>query len=105
MMTASTGRPHVDGTVLPFPPTPSGSVAGRTMQESVYSPQPTAPRLPDDAPNILIVLIDDAGPALPEVFGGEIHAPTLERLTSVVRAVFKSSDLPHFAHCAQCTGG
>jgi arylsulfatase A-like enzyme len=71
----------VDGTVLPFPPTPSGSVAGRTMQESVYSPRPAEKRLPDDAPNILIVLIDDAGPALPEVFGGEIHTPTLERLT------------------------
>jgi hypothetical protein len=80
-MTTSSDRPHVDGTVLPFAPTPSGSVAGRTMQESVYSPQPAEKRLPDDAPNILIVLIDDAGPALPEVFGGEIHTPTLERLT------------------------
>jgi hypothetical protein len=27
---------HVDGTILPFPPTPSGSIAGRTMQEWVY---------------------------------------------------------------------
>jgi arylsulfatase len=24
--------------ILPFPPKPSGSTAGRTMQESVYSP-------------------------------------------------------------------
>ena len=47
---------------LPFPPTPSGSIAGRTMQESVYKPQPKPRRLPADAPNILIVLIDDAGP-------------------------------------------
>ena len=30
-------------------------------------------RLPDDAPNILIVLIDDAGPALPTTFGGEVR--------------------------------
>jgi len=31
------------------------------MQESVYSPRPSTPRLPDDAPNILIILIDDGG--------------------------------------------
>ena len=47
---------------LPFPPTPSASIAGRTMQESVYQRRVTPSRLPDDAPNILIVLIDDAGP-------------------------------------------
>ena len=54
--------------VLPFPPTPSASVAGKTMQESVYAPQPAPRRLPDDAPNILVVLIDDAGPGLPSTF-------------------------------------
>ena len=70
----------VDGTILPFPPPPSGSVAGRTMQESVYSPLPAASRLPDDAPNVLIILIDDAGPTLPDVLGGEVNTPTLERL-------------------------
>jgi arylsulfatase len=51
--------------VLPFPPTPSASIAGRTMQESVYAQRVHAKHLPDDAPNILIVLIDDAGPGLP----------------------------------------
>ena len=50
------------GATLPFPPTPSASIAGRTMQESVYHQRVTPQRLPDDAPNILIVLIDDAGP-------------------------------------------
>jgi len=68
------------GQSLPFPPKPSGSIAGRTMQESVYSPLPEEKRLPDDAPNILIMLIDDAGPGLPDVFGGEVHTPTLERI-------------------------
>jgi hypothetical protein len=48
--------------VLPFPPKPSGSVAGRTMQESTYNPLPEVSHLPKDAPNILIVLIDDVGP-------------------------------------------
>ena len=32
--------------VLPFPPKPSGSVANRTMQESVYKPRATPRRLP-----------------------------------------------------------
>jgi arylsulfatase len=50
------------------------------MQESVYSPRPAPRRLPADAPNILIVLIDDAGPALPSTFGGEVHTPTLDRV-------------------------
>ncbi len=65
---------------LPFPPTPSGSTAARTIQESTYSPQPKPNYLPADAPNILIVLIDDAGPAMPSTFGGEIDTPTMSKI-------------------------
>jgi hypothetical protein len=65
---------------LPFPPTPSASTAGRTMQESVYKHREEPRRLPEDAPNILIVLIDDAGPALPTTFGGEVQTPTMDRI-------------------------
>ena len=61
---------------LPFPPTPSASIAGRTMQESVYKRRVEPRRLPEDAPNILIVLIDDAGPGLPTTFGGEVQTRT-----------------------------
>ena len=66
--------------VLPFPPTPSASIAGRTIQESVYQRRETPRRLPDEAPNILIVLIDDAGPGLPDTFGGEVRTDTLTRI-------------------------
>jgi arylsulfatase A-like enzyme len=66
--------------VLPFPPTPSASIAGRTMQESVYKRRVEPRRLPPDAPNILIVLIDDVGPGLPSTYGGEVHTPTLDRI-------------------------
>jgi arylsulfatase len=66
--------------ILPFPPKPSGSIAGQTMQESIYSPRPDVSRLPEDAPNILIVLIDDAGPAQTDTYGGEIHTPTLSSI-------------------------
>jgi arylsulfatase A-like enzyme len=65
---------------LPFPPTPSASIAGRTMQESIYKRRVEPRRLPVGAPNILIVLIDDAGPGLPSTFGGEVQTPTLDRV-------------------------
>ncbi|HEX8799343.1 MAG TPA: sulfatase-like hydrolase/transferase, partial [Terriglobales bacterium] len=67
---------------LPFPPAPSGSIAGRTLAESIYSPKPAPKRLPADAPNILIVLIDDAGPGLPWTFGGEVTTKTLDRIVA-----------------------
>ncbi len=67
---------------LPFPPTPSASIAGRTMQESVYKRRVEPRRLPSDSPNILIVLIDDAGPGLPSTFGGEIQTTTMDRIVN-----------------------
>lgn len=66
--------------VLPFPPRQSGSIAGRTLQESIYSPKPAESHTPKGAPNVLIVLIDDAGPGLPSTLGGEVHTPTMDRL-------------------------
>jgi arylsulfatase A-like enzyme len=70
-----------DGSILPFPPQPSASVAGPTLQESKLAPFDAARFLPKDAPNILIVLLDDVGFGLPDTFGGPIHTPTLSRLT------------------------
>ena len=66
--------------VLPFPPTPSASHPGVTIETSSYSKRVDPQRLPDDAPNILIVLIDDVGNGLPSTFGGEVQTPTLERI-------------------------
>ncbi|GAA1988889.1 arylsulfatase [Isoptericola halotolerans] len=65
---------------LPFPARRSGSVAGRTLGESTYSPLPPERRLPPGAPNILVILIDDAGPALPTTLGGAVRTPTLDRV-------------------------
>jgi arylsulfatase len=73
-------RPKSSQDVLPFPPTPSASIAGRTLKESVYQRRVEPRRLPEDAPNILIVLIDDCGPGLPTTFGGEVHTPTMDRI-------------------------
>jgi arylsulfatase A-like enzyme len=75
------GEPaKADGTILPFPPTPSASVAGPTLQESTMKWRKEPARLRPGAPNILIVLIDDVGFGLPDTFGGEVHTPTLTRL-------------------------
>ena len=72
-----------DGQVQPGPdraadPGPQRSAAsiGRTMDTSVgdWSMIP-GPKAPDGAPNVLIVLIDDAGFGGPETFGGEIRTP------------------------------
>ena len=79
-LSAGFAIPAATQEVLPFPPKPSGSTAGRTMQESIYSPLPPVNNLPKDAPNILIVLIDDVGPAQTDTYGGEIHTPTLSKI-------------------------
>ncbi len=80
MTTRLTAQPIPGGEHLPFPPTPSGSVAGVTMQQSIHSPHAATRRLPSDASNVVIVLIDDAGPGLPSPLGGEVRTPNLARV-------------------------
>ncbi len=71
-----------EGSVLPFPPVPSASVAGPTLQESKHVRRDEPRHLPAGAPNILIVLLDDVGYGLPSTFGGEVQTPTLTRLAN-----------------------
>ena len=66
--------------ILPFPPVPSGSSAGLTIQDSNYKKRVEPKRLAEGAPNILIILMDDVGPGTPSTYGGEIHTPTLDRV-------------------------
>lgn len=68
--------------VLPFPPTPSASEAGRTIQESIHKRRTDVKHLPTDAPNVLIILMDDAGPGLPDTYGGEVRTPTLSKIAN-----------------------
>ena len=68
--------------VLPFPPAPSGSKAGLTIQESTYKKRVEPKRLAEGAPNILIILMDDLGPGTPSTYGGEINTPTLSRVAN-----------------------
>jgi|GEM_PF-6023078 hypothetical protein len=54
-----------DASALPFPPAPSGSVAGLTMETSTYKKRVEPKHLAEGAPNILIILMDDVGPGTP----------------------------------------
>lgn len=71
------------GEILPFPPTPSASSAGLTIQNSTHQKRGVPEYLAKDAPNVLIILIDDVGPGTPSTYGGEINTPTLDRVAKL----------------------
>jgi len=75
------GKFNPDRTTLPIADRSFGGVAGRTVAESVPDWSIVAgPKAPEDAPNVLIVLIDDAGFGGPDTFGGAVNTPTLSRV-------------------------
>jgi arylsulfatase len=66
---------------LPHADPPFQGVADRTLAGSKPDfPQPVKP--PKDAPNVLLVLIDDAGFGNPSTFGGPCQTPTLTKLAA-----------------------
>src|SRR5262245_55677328 len=70
------GKFAPDRTVLPIPDKAFGGVAGRTMDDSAVDWTIVAgAKPPQDAPNVLVVLIDDAGFGQPDTFGGPIPTP------------------------------
>ena len=71
------------------------------MQESVYKRRVEPRRLPVGSPNILIVLIDDAGPGLPATFGGEVQTPTMDR---IVKEGINIQPLLHHGHVLSYAG-
>src|ERR1700760_1068491 len=71
----------IDRTKLPIRRASFQGVIGRTLEGSRPDWNSVAPiPAPDGAPNVLLVLIDDAGFGNPSGFGGPIRTPTLERL-------------------------
>jgi arylsulfatase A-like enzyme len=71
-----------DGSVLPFPPVPSASIAKPRLQDSIHKRRAEPQHLKPDAPNVLIILLDDVGFGQAATFGGEISTPTLSKLAS-----------------------
>ena len=68
--------------VLPFPPTPTASIAKDTMAESTQKRREEPARLATNTPNILIILMDDVGPGTPSTYGGLVNTPTLSRVAN-----------------------
>ena len=78
------GKFNPDRSVLPIPDRKFGGTMGRTFDKSVGDWSMLAgPQAPDDAPNVLIVLIDDAGFGGPNTFGGSIETPNLTRVQNM----------------------
>jgi arylsulfatase A-like enzyme/uncharacterized membrane protein len=75
------GKFSPDRTVLPIPDRSFGGTAGRTLDQSVgdWTIVP-GPKAPDGAPNVLIVIIDDAGFGQPDTFGGRVSTPNMTRV-------------------------
>jgi arylsulfatase A-like enzyme len=69
--------------VLPIPDRPYGGMLPLDAKDPEATFPPIEPlRPPDGAPNVLIVLIDDAGFGSSSAFGGPCQTPTAERLAA-----------------------
>ena len=80
-LTEAGGKFNPDRSVLPISDRTFGGTIGHTIDESV--PDWTiipGPQAPDDAPNVLVILIDDAGFGNPDTFGGPISTPNFTRV-------------------------
>ncbi len=65
---------------LPFAPAPSGPAPGVTLADSAPPKRTEVRRLAKDAPNVVVILMDDVGAGTPSTYGGEINTPTLSRV-------------------------
>jgi arylsulfatase A-like enzyme/uncharacterized membrane protein len=75
------GKFNPDRTVLPIPDKTFAGVAGRTLKNSVPDwLMIPGPKAPEEAPNVLLVIIDDAGFGGPDAFGGPINTPNFRRV-------------------------
>ncbi|MGH9845067.1 MAG: sulfatase-like hydrolase/transferase, partial [Blastocatellia bacterium] len=70
-----------DRTVLPIPE-PQYPHSTVIDARNATPPQRFEIKAPTNAPNVLIVLIDDMGFGQSSAFGGPIHMPTVERLAN-----------------------
>jgi arylsulfatase A-like enzyme len=71
----------IDGKQLPAPDPKFGGVI---TNDALKSKPWWAPRIvpPKDAPNVLLIITDDAGFGVPSTFGGVIPTPTMDRIAN-----------------------
>jgi arylsulfatase len=81
---AQTAAAQTSGTptVLPVPDFHFPGNVGRTYKDSDPSQFPQPVQAPKGAPNIVLILIDDAGFGQFSAFGGGVPAPTMEKLAA-----------------------
>ena len=72
---------RLDRTVLPIPE-PKVVPITELDARNAKAPPRFEVKAPKDAPNVVIVLIDDIGFGHSSAFGGPIHMPTLEKLAA-----------------------
>jgi arylsulfatase len=71
----------IPGNQLPPPPGKFGGKIERNVAQSTpYWPPRIAP--PEGAPNVLLIMTDDAGYGVPSTFGGVIPTPALDRIAA-----------------------
>ena len=71
----------LDGKQLPPPPPKfGGKIERNAAQSKPYWPPRVEP--PKGAPNVLLIMTDDAGFGVPSTFGGVIPTPTLDRIAA-----------------------
>jgi arylsulfatase len=65
-------------------PAPDPKFGGKITEDALSSTAWWAPRIvpPKKAPNVLLIITDDAGFAVPSTFGGVIPTPTLDRVAN-----------------------
>jgi len=65
-------------------PAPDPKFGGVIKQDALQSKAWWAPRIvpPSEAPNVLLIITDDAGFGVPSTFGGVIPTPTLDRVAN-----------------------
>lgn len=77
---AEQGR-SVDRTVLPIPEPKRPTITTLDARKAKAPPRFEV-KAPAQAPNVLLVMIDDMGFGMSSAFGGPIHMPTVERLAN-----------------------
>lgn len=70
----------IPGHILPLPCAATSAQIGVSLEESRYEKRERLMVRKADAPNVLIIMLDDAGFAQADTVGGPIHTPTLSRI-------------------------
>ncbi len=84
-VTGTLGAPSATTTVSPAQlPAPDPKFGGVIKDDALQSKAWWAPRVvpPKGAPNVLLIITDDAGFGVPSTFGGVIPTPTMDRIAS-----------------------